>query len=197
MKNFDINRFCLALKCQLLSSRRQWLRLFGILTLAMFVMDIFFTRISYHAYESTFEEFGLDSVRHFYEHIIGQTAGVGIFILFGAMMFGACYVFSHLKETRQRTTYLMWPVSNLEKFLICPIVFSDPDLVKFGVTKKVTDILAKAKIKFTLYSDIKPNPTIENVKNGVKAAKKAKADCIVAIGGGSSMDTAKAVGITA
>ena len=76
-----------------------------------------------------------------------------------------------------------------------PIVFSDPDLVKFGVTKKVTDILAKAKIKFTLYSDIKPNPTIENVKNGVKAAKKAKADCIVAIGGGSSMDTAKAVGI--
>ena len=63
-----------------------------------------------------------------------------------------------------------------------PIVFSDPDLVKFGVTKKVTDILAKAKIKFTLYSDIKPNPTIENVKNGVKAAKKAKADCIVAIG---------------
>ncbi len=76
-----------------------------------------------------------------------------------------------------------------------PIVFSDPDLVKFGVTKKVTDILAKAKVKFTLYSDIKPNPTIENVKNGVKAAKKAKADCIVAIGGGSSMDTAKAVGI--
>ena len=94
MKNFDINRFGLALKCQLLSSRRQWLRLFGILTLAMFVMDIFFTRISYQAYESTFEEFGLDSVRHFYEHIIGQTAGVGIFILFGAMMFGACYVFS-------------------------------------------------------------------------------------------------------
>ena len=76
-----------------------------------------------------------------------------------------------------------------------PIVFSDPDLVKFGVTKKVTDILAKAKVKYTLYSDIKPNPTIENVKNGVKAAKKAKADCIVAIGGGSSMDTAKAVGI--
>ena len=76
-----------------------------------------------------------------------------------------------------------------------PIVFSDPDLVKFGVTKKVTDILAKAKVRYTLYSDIKPNPTVENVKNGVKAAKKAKADCIVAIGGGSSMDTAKAVGI--
>ena len=76
-----------------------------------------------------------------------------------------------------------------------PIVFSDPDLIKFGVTKKVTDLLSKAKIAYALYSEIKPNPTIENVKNGVKAFKKAKADCIIAIGGGSSMDTAKAVGI--
>ena len=76
-----------------------------------------------------------------------------------------------------------------------PIVFSDPDLVKFGVTKKVTDLLDKAKIKYALFTDIKPNPTIANVKNGVKAAKTAKADSIIAIGGGSSMDTAKAVGI--
>ena len=76
-----------------------------------------------------------------------------------------------------------------------PIVFSDPDLVKFGVTKKVTDILDKAKVKYALYTDIKPNPTIANVKNGVKAFKAAKADSIIAIGGGSSMDTAKAVGI--
>ena len=76
-----------------------------------------------------------------------------------------------------------------------PIVFSDPDLVKFGVTKKVTDLLDAAKVKYELFTDIKPNPTIANVKNGVKAAKKAKADSIIAIGGGSSMDTAKAVGI--
>ena len=76
-----------------------------------------------------------------------------------------------------------------------PIVFSDPDLIKFGVTKKVTDLLDKAKVPYTVYSEIKPNPTIENVKNGVKAAKKSKADCIIAIGGGSSMDTAKGVGI--
>ena len=81
------------------------------------------------------------------------------------------------------------------KGLSKPIVFSDPDLVKFGVTKKVTDLLDKAKIKYTLYTDIKPNPTIENVKNGAKASEKAKADSIIAIGGGSSMDTAKAVGI--
>ena len=76
-----------------------------------------------------------------------------------------------------------------------PIVFSDPDLIKFGVTAKVTSILDEAKIKYEVYSEIKPNPTIENVKNGVKATKKAKADSIIAIGGGSSMDTAKAVGI--
>ena len=72
---------------------------------------------------------------------------------------------------------------------------SDPDLVKFGVTKKVTDVLEKANLKYTLYSDIKPNPTIENVQNGVKAYKESGADYIVAVGGGSSMDTAKAVGI--
>jgi lactaldehyde reductase len=76
-----------------------------------------------------------------------------------------------------------------------PIIFSDPDLIKFGVTKKVTSLLDAAKVKYAIYSDIKANPTIENVKNGVKAAKAAKADSIIAIGGGSSMDTAKAVGI--
>lgn len=75
------------------------------------------------------------------------------------------------------------------------LVASDPDLIKFGVTKKVTDVLDAAKIPFTLFSDIKPNPTIENVQAGVKAFKAAGADVIVAIGGGSSIDTAKAIGI--
>ncbi len=74
-------------------------------------------------------------------------------------------------------------------------VASDPDLVKFGVSAKVTDILTAAGIDYTLFSDIKPNPTIENVKAGIDAYKAYGADCIVAIGGGSSMDTAKAVGI--
>ncbi len=75
------------------------------------------------------------------------------------------------------------------------LVASDPDLVKFGVTKKVTDVLDAAGIAYTLFSDIKPNPTIENVQAGVAAFKACGADCIIAIGGGSSMDTAKAVGI--
>ena len=78
-----------------------------------------------------------------------------------------------------------------KKIFVC----SDPSLVKFGVTAKVTDLLEKNKIDYTLYSNIKPNPTIENVQTGVKAFKEAGADSIIAIGGGSSMDTAKAIGI--
>ena len=74
-------------------------------------------------------------------------------------------------------------------------VCSDPDLVKFGVTGKVTAVLDEASIPYTLYTDIKANPTIENVQHGVASFKEAKTDCIVAIGGGSSMDTAKAIGI--
>ena len=74
-------------------------------------------------------------------------------------------------------------------------VASDPDLVKFGVTKKVLDVLDGASIPYTLFSEIKPNPTIENVQAGVESFKACGADCIVAIGGGSSIDTAKAVGI--
>ena len=74
-------------------------------------------------------------------------------------------------------------------------VCSDPDLIRFGVTKKVTDVLDEAKISYDIYSEIKANPTVGNVKSGVAAFRKSGADCIVAIGGGSSMDTAKAIGI--
>ena len=74
-------------------------------------------------------------------------------------------------------------------------VCSDPDLIKFGVTKKVTDILDKNGLAYEIYSDIKANPTIQNVQHGVEAFKKAGADYLIAIGGGSSMDTSKAIGI--
>ena len=74
-------------------------------------------------------------------------------------------------------------------------VCSDPDLIKFNVTSKVTDILEKDGLEYEIYSDIKANPTIQNVQNGVAAFKKSGADYIIAIGGGSSMDTAKAIGI--
>lgn len=74
-------------------------------------------------------------------------------------------------------------------------IASDPDLVKFGVTKKVTDLLDENGMDYVIYSDIKPNPTIENVKNGVKAYKESGADYMITLGGGSSMDTGKAIGI--
>ena len=82
-------------------------------------------------------------------------------------------------------------VRAFKKILVC----SDPDLLKLGITKKVTDILDAQQIEYAVFSDIKPNPTIENVQNGVAFFKEVGADCIVAIGGGSSMDTAKAIGI--
>ena len=78
-----------------------------------------------------------------------------------------------------------------KKAFIC----SDPDLIKFNVTKKVTDLLDKEGLSYEVYSDIKANPTIQNVQNGVAAFKKSGADYIIAIGGGSSMDTSKAIGI--
>ena len=79
----------------------------------------------------------------------------------------------------------------LHKAFVC----SDPDLVKFRVTDKVLNVLIDNKLKYELYSDIKPNPTIENVQTGVAAFRASGADYIIAIGGGSSMDTAKAIGI--
>ncbi|MBQ8159835.1 MAG: lactaldehyde reductase [Clostridia bacterium] len=78
-----------------------------------------------------------------------------------------------------------------KKALVC----TDPDLIKFGVTGKVTALLDAASFPYEIYSDIKANPTIENVQSGVAAFKAAGADCIVAIGGGSAMDTSKAIGI--
>ena len=78
-----------------------------------------------------------------------------------------------------------------KKALVC----SDPDLIKFNVTSKVTDILDKEGLAYEIYSDIKANPTIENVQHGVQAFKNSDADYIIAIGGGSSMDTSKAIGI--
>ena len=76
-----------------------------------------------------------------------------------------------------------------------PMVCSDPDLVKFKVTEKVTKLLDEAGIEYTLNTDIKPNPTIQNVQNGVKLYKENNNDSIIAVGGGSSIDTAKAIGI--
>ena len=82
---------------------------------------------------------------------------------------------------------------NLHKALVC----SDKGLIKVGTTNMVTDVLDAAGFPYDIYSEIKPNPTVTNVKQGVEAFKASGADCIIAIGGGSSMDTAKGIGIVA
>lgn len=78
-----------------------------------------------------------------------------------------------------------------KKVMLC----TDPDLIKFGVATKVTDVLDKAGIAYKVYSGIKANPTIENVKEGVEFCKAEGADILVAVGGGSAIDTSKAIGI--
>ena len=82
-----------------------------------------------------------------------------------------------------------------QRGLVNPMVCSDPDLVKFGVTQKVISLLEEAGVKYNLNTNIKPNPTIENVQHGVEEYKKNNNDCIIAVGGGSSIDTAKGIGI--
>ncbi len=104
------------------------------------------------------------------------------FILNETSYHGAGAVAEIATEVKQR---------GYKKAFVC----SDPDLVKFGVTKKVLDVLEKDSLDYKLYSNIKPNPTIENVQTGVETFKKSGADYLIAIGGGSSMDTAKAIGI--
>ena len=87
-------------------------------------------------------------------------------------------------------------VSELQaRGLANPMVCSDPDLVKYGVTQKVTQLLEEAGVKYNLNTNIKPNPTIENVQYGVSEYKKNSNDCIIAVGGGSSIDTAKGIAI--
>ena len=104
------------------------------------------------------------------------------FILNETSYHGAGAVAEIATEVKQR---------GYKKAFVC----SDPDLVKFGVTKKVLDVLEKDSLDYELYSNIKPNPTIENVQTGVETFKKSGADYLIAIGGGSSMYTAKAIGI--
>ena len=115
-------------------------------------------------------------------HVKGDTNMANRFVLNETSYHGHGAIQNIVPEIKAR---------GFKKVLVC----SDASLVKFGVTGKVTGLLDEAGIPSTLFSDIKPNPTIENVLAGVKAAKESEADCIVAIGGGSSMDTSKAIGI--
>ena len=117
MKNFDLHRFGQALKCQLMVGRKLWIRLFSIFTLVMFMAGLFWTRIQGMSYE-IMETWGADELYHSYERHVTQSVVFAVVFFCIAMLFGAGGMFSQMKDTRTRSAYLLWPVSNLEKYVI-------------------------------------------------------------------------------
>ena len=118
MSTFNTTRFSQALKCQFLVLRKTWIRLFGIFTLVMFMADLFFTRVNGTKYEDMVNNGTMEDVLHFYGNQVGQTVGFGVIFFCFSMLFGASYLFSGMKDTRKRSAFLLWPVSNLEKYTI-------------------------------------------------------------------------------
>ena len=140
MKQFDFNRFGQALKCHFMVGRRTWIRLFGIYTLVMFMAGLFFTRLSFRGYtelEATMGEAGVFAV---YRNAVYQTSLFGFIFFCFAMLFGASYLFNHMKTTPQRSAYLTWPVSNLEKYVIAFL----HNVVLMAVITVVAYVLADA-----------------------------------------------------
>ena len=118
MKTFNFNRFSQALKCQFLVLRKTWIRLFGIFTLVMFMADLFFTRVQGVEYDDMASQWSVEEFLHTYGNYVGQTAGFGVIFFCFSMLFGASFLFSGMKDTRKRSAFLLWPVSNLEKYII-------------------------------------------------------------------------------
>ncbi len=117
MSTFNINRFGQALKCQLMVGRKMWIRLFSIYTLVMFMAGLFWTRIQGTSYE-LMETWGTDELYQAYERLVRQSVSFGLIFFCIAMLFGASGMFSQMKDTPKRSAYLLWPVSNLEKYVI-------------------------------------------------------------------------------
>ena len=118
MNSFNFNRFSQALKCQFLVSRKSWIRLFGIYTLVLFVANLFWTRVQGQSYSHLVETLGMESAYRTYNMYVVQSVSFGIFFFCIAMLFGATSMFSQMKDTRTRSAYLLWPVSNLEKYVV-------------------------------------------------------------------------------
>lgn len=117
MNNFNFNRFSQALKCHFMVTRKTWIRLFGIYTLVLFMANLFFTRVGV-AYSQMVEHFTMDELIRNYGVHVHQTDYFGIIFFCIAMLFFASFLFSQMKDTRSRSAYLLWPVSNLEKYVI-------------------------------------------------------------------------------
>ena len=121
MSTFNTTRFSQAMKCQFLVLRKTWIRLFGIFTLVMFMANLFFTRVADSGYSHWAEKYPSELFHH-YSRIVEQTAVFGIIFFCFAMLFTASGMFSQMKDTRKRSAFLLWPVSNLEKYVISIIL---------------------------------------------------------------------------
>ena len=118
MSTFNTTRFCQALKCQFLVLRKTWIRLFGIFTLVMFMADLFFTRVQSMKYDDMVSNWSMEEVIRHYGNYVGSTTGFGVIFFCFSMLFGASFLFAGMKDTRKRSAFLLWPVSNLEKYII-------------------------------------------------------------------------------
>ena len=118
MSTFNINRFSQALKCQFLVLRKTWIRLFGIFTLVMFMADLFFTRVQGMQYDTIISSFPMKEAITHYTYHVQSTVTFGVIFFCFSMLFGASFLFSGMKDTRKRSAFLLWPVSNMEKYTI-------------------------------------------------------------------------------
>jgi hypothetical protein len=118
MSTFDINRFGQALKCQFVLGRKLWIRLFGIFTLVLFMAGLFWTRVQGTNYDYMLENWSADDLYRNYNHDVEQTVFFGVIFFCFSMLFGASFLFSQMKDTRKRSAFLLWPVSNLEKYVV-------------------------------------------------------------------------------
>jgi hypothetical protein len=118
MSTFNTTRFSQALKCQFLVLRKTWIRLFGIFTLVMFMANLFFTRVQSMKYDDMVSQWPMEDVINRYGIYVGSTTGFGVIFFCFSMLFGASFLFSGMKDTRKRSAFLLWPVSNLEKYII-------------------------------------------------------------------------------
>ena len=122
MSTFNTTRFCQAFKCQFLVLRKTWIRLFGIFTLVMFMANLFFTRVSGTKYDYMISHWDMEAVWRTYNNYVQSTVAFGLIFFCFAMLAAASLMFSGMKDTRKRSAFLLWPVSNLEKYVISIIL---------------------------------------------------------------------------
>ena len=118
MSTFNINRFGQALKCQFVLGRKMWIRLFGIFTFVLFMAGLFWTRVQGTNYDYMLENWSAEDLYSAYNRDVEQALSFAVIFFCFSMLFGASFLFSQMKETRKRSAYLLWPVSNLEKYVV-------------------------------------------------------------------------------